>query len=89
MPIGLDANQILSVFVESFNKTQNRIDVEKLTADMGLNPKTKELIELLRSKMSNIPFDQLMIALSVAFAIAEGIVANNEALAKVIPHFEK
>lgn len=89
MSIGLTSEQLVKVFVDALGKRQSEFAVEKMTADLGLNPSLEKLQNDFKAKYPNISFDQVVFIISIITASSDTIVRNNEELAKVIPHLDR
>ncbi len=86
MAIGLTSGQLLNTYLDSSIKRLNEIETEKTMAEMGINPRWKELETALKDRYPALNFEQFMTGFTVVAAFMDCIVRNNEALAKVIPH---
>jgi hypothetical protein len=89
MSIGLKTEQLVQVFVDALGKRQSELAVEKMTADMGLNPNLEKIRAGITEQYPDISFDQIALILSIIMASADTIVRNNRELAKVIPHIDQ
>ena len=83
MAVGLTFRELLNVYFESFKKRQKEIDVEQVTAQMGLNPFTKNEMEKI-CKAYDIPDEQILAILALIMPMLDTITANNESIAKAI-----
>ena len=89
MAVGLNEVELVLAFVDSFRKTQGQFNIAKVTADIGVNPQAKEALNRLRELAPELITDeQFTKLLSIFSAFVGMILANNQALAKVIPHVE-
>lgn len=86
MTIGLNDSELFSTFINSFQKSQTHFSIEKETADMGINPDTKELLARWQKQMPELGVESKAVIFAFILAIGDMIVANNEAISKVIPH---
>ena len=81
MTVGLTFVQLVVAFAESLSKRGKEFDVEILTAKEGINPVTKQFIDMypgLDEKQARAYIVHLM-------AILDIIVSNNDAITKSLP----
>ncbi len=81
MTVGLTFRQLLTAFFESLNERSNKFDREILTAEVGLNPITKQYLNMY-PELTDTQARAYVIHLQ---AILNTIVLNNEAIAKLLP----
>jgi hypothetical protein len=83
MTVGLNFRELLDVFATSSLKRQKEANVERMTANMGLNPTTKNELERIRKQYGMTEEQTLAYSLFV-MSVLDTIVANNEAISKAI-----
>jgi len=81
--IGLTFRELLDEFGKSYAKRLKEASVELLTADMGLNPITKQQTERIK-KQFGITDKQAAAEAVYLEAIIDMIVKNNEAISNAI-----
>jgi hypothetical protein len=86
MAIGLNRDELTKLLLTTFNDVQTKLQSEKLTADAGFNPQSKELFNLLQKAAPKATLDELGTMLGVIVSITEVIAVNNEAISRNIPH---
>ncbi len=81
MTIGLTFRQLLATFTESLAKRSDEFDAEMMTAEVGVNPKTKRLMELFPMSDEN----QSRAYIIHLMALLDTMVSNNDVIAKSLP----
>lgn len=88
MPIGLTSEQLFNIFLACFTKRQTELTATVLTADVGINPQAKSLLDNFRKQYPNTDIMQLATAINTIMAFMDTIAHNNEAISKVTPHLD-
>lgn len=91
MAIGLDSGQLLNAFLTQAGKRLTEIQGQVDAMQAGENPQlVNQLQELLKQNpnLAKLPTDQILIVIVIMTAFMDTIVANNAAIAKVVPHVE-
>jgi len=89
MAIGLNEIDLFLVFQKSFLSAKEKFSVETFTEDTGGNPQIKDFFDWLQKQMPNLTFEEFTNLFRLFLALFITIVANNNELAKVIPHVEQ
>ena len=89
MAIGLNSNELLMAFIQNLAKHKKAMDIELMTAEIGINPQTKELLDSFKKEYPNFTAKQLLDALCVIASFMDVIAFNNETLSKSISHVDR
>jgi hypothetical protein len=85
MAIGLTSEQLALIFLKAFIKRQAQMNVEKMTADIGMNPEMNKLISEIQTKYSDsFNIDQINVFISLVLAFMDSIVSNNNELTNIL-----
>jgi len=86
MAIGLNRDEIMKLLLTSFSDVQTKLQSEKLTTDVGINPEGKALLALIQKTFPKATLEQIGYILGVISSITEVIAVNNESISRNIPH---
>ena len=88
MNIGLSTPELMECFTKSFNSRQQNSKKDIKDSVLSNDPKSKAAFRaLIEGAAPGIPLDSQLTIVNLLNAMMDTIVANNEALAKVISHF--
>jgi len=88
MSLGLTTEGLTSVFFQQMFARGNEFEGQLQAVTSSENPQLANQIKELNKKFPQLDLGQFFAIMTIFVAFMDVIVANNEALAKVIPHIE-
>lgn len=88
MPFGLTAQELAKVFFQQLAIRGNEYEGDLSASLHGENPDLVKQMEQLNEMFEGFDYAHFSAVMTILTAFIDVIVANNEALAKTIPHVE-